>query len=514
MKLITFLFAILCLSTHAQNLSVKNTTEISFNAKDLYLYRFLGEDDQHFYTLFSNDTTSGKLEKVKLLAFNKESMAEVASVPLSGFEGQDELLNFHSCFLKFGELFVFRSKSTENSEQLFLEVLDAKLTTVHRQKMVYENKNCFDLKRASFKKNSSSIVVLFNPLNDGNILIGGEIPVLNDHIRFAYGLLDKELELSSINTVILPTVLKDKSYGLSSTYSYLDNGDLLLRGTFTATNEEGAKSSFVDGGILLSDVNPYHTVSYLKVKTNELLTINIQLDRVSLQQPRLRSVILDNECRVYGIYKKEEKGKVDEDGILCARINFEKLSSTVEYIAFEQKVLDSLNEIPSIGKSFDIQDVVVSKNQVSLMLIPSIMGNQYNYLIRMDGIWSKVITYDLNHKLQWITSVRTNPTNRAFTVRTNDESLAIVYSKKGAKKVGKVTISSAEDGYYAPNFIGYIELDLKTGTTLKSEEFEFVDFKPYMWGADFKNGTLFCRDGSPLEKKYTGHLIRVTIVTP
>lgn len=514
MKLITFLFAILCLSTHAQNLSVKNTTEISFNSKDLYLYRFLGEDDQHFYALFSNDTTSGKLEKVKLMAFHKESMAEIASVPIIGFEGQDELLNFHSCILKSGELFVFRSKSTEKSEQLYLEVLDANLTTVHQQKKIYENNHSYDLKRVAYKKNSSSVVVLYNPINKGNILIGGEIPVLNDHIKLEYGFLDEKLEFTPNNTIALPIVLKDKSYGLSSTYSCLDNGDLLLRGAFTVDDKEGAKSNFVAGGILMADVNPYHTISYLKVKTNEILTQEFKVNRNTLQETELRSVLLENECRVYGIYEQIEKGKEDKKGLYCAKIDLEKFIVSEEFIPFEQKVLDSIAKAPTLGETYVLQDVVLSDGQISFILMPAIMGNQYNYLIRIDGIWSKMVSYDLDHKLKWITSVRTNPTKKAFTVKNNDETLAVFYSRKGVKKVGKVTISSAEDGYYAPNFVGYTKLDLKTGTILKNEEFEFVDFKPYMWSSDFKNGTFLCRDGSPFEKKYTGHIIRGRIVTP
>lgn len=227
----------------------------------------------------------------------------------------------------------------------------------------------------------------------------------------------------------------------------------------------------------------------------------------------IRSVLLENECRIYGPYDNDEKGEKKEKGIFCASIKLDDLTSKVEYIVFNQQLKDSLSSSPVVGLYYSIQDVVVDKNRIMFILFPVPHGIQYSSLIRKEGMWAKIVAYDLQHNFQWVTSVRTNSSRNAFVKYQSERNILLFYSRPDNDKKIKLIgagASISESRSFEDDIFGYSKINTENGFIEKTEELK-LEIKMYMWVSRFVDNTIFGIDYVPFEKKSTGHLLRITI---
>lgn len=483
---IPFLLAIIlfnCPLVSSQELSVKWSAEFETNyRKDLCFNRILGEDNKNVYLLFSSDTLkdfslSHEPDKKKLIAFDKQTFLEVASVPLKGFSGVDPKMKFHTFIVRNNAILLFWTKETKEAEELYLEVLDPALKTIQSIRKIYTNTHAYDLDRGVLAKNISSIVVRANPERMQDLLIGGEIQVTEAYVRFEYTLLNAAFELSSLQTTTLPVKLKDKSYGLSCFYEYLSNGDVLVRSTFTAEEGKGVTKNTSHGGILLADVNPYHTISYLKTSSAQISTIELPITDLTFGNPNVKSAFINGQLKIFGLYT-EEKDKTPK-GIFCGEFTIEDLSTKTEYIRFEQLILDSLYGKKGAGY-LTLQGLTIDNNRIVFFLIHPMIATTHND----SPVISAVLGYDFNHKFQWFNKVHSTPSPTLFYKHLKSAEIQVFYCMDKIDKSKKFVRAVGE------NIIGYSSLNTITGEIIGKKEI-LLEKPIFFRNAVFMNGCLY-----------------------
>ncbi len=442
----------------AQELSAKWSETIELNSKELFFNKIIGESSTNLYLLYSDKfyVSSEPDKKTKLVAFDRNNFHKVSTLYLKGFSENNDAhieLEFHTCVVKNNQVMIFWSKNSTTSEELYLEVFDPNLIQVQPIRKIYVNEHAYDLKRIITAKNKSTIVISFNEKRNEDLLIGSEIPVSNNYIRFEYALLNNDWTVSPLQTVLLPVQMRDKSYGMCSTYEYIENGDVLIRNTYTAEKGKGVTDNVGEGKILLSDMNPYHTISYLKVKTNEISTIELPVPSISYNDPLLKSVIVDNELRTYGLYYTD-KGELT--GLFCGRFTLENLSATKEYIKFDQPTLDSL------GNRNLLKDVLVENDRLVFFI-----ASYYPTNVGPSITGVRILGYDLSHELQWSNKTLTLDNQSSFNVLTGSDEVLVFFGKNKrdeSKKIQRILLGA--------NIIGYFRINITTGELIEKQEIE------------------------------------------
>jgi hypothetical protein len=485
-----------------QEVLVKWTAELEFSPKKLYFNHVLGEDTTNVYVLFTSDTTEhlmGEPDKKKLIAFNRETLLEIGSMPLKGFPEVNPEMEFHSCIIQDNQILLFWSKKIENTEELYVESLDSQLKMTQPARKIYSNPHAYDLKRAMTAKHKSSIVVCQNEKRKEDLLIGGEISTLEEYAHFEYGLLNHALNFSTLQTITLPFKVNKVSYGRSATYEYLENGDVLIRNEFTAEKGKGVTKNISEKGILLSNVNPYHTITYLKVKTGTISTVELPNTKVSFNKIILRSVFVNDHLRVYGLYTtgKEEKAV---KGLFYAKFVIEDLSTKVEYLEFKQSTLDSLNK-QHVTDEFYLQNVLSNNGKILFFLVPSNPRTVGKTI-------STVLGYDLNHEFQWINSIPTTSNEVTFYQLSKQNEIEVFYTMK--KTNGSKLIIRT----FGENTIGFSVLNTTTGEVTVGKEVK-LDKPIFFQCVRFINNRLYSIHlGTDLlmnGRKGTGNMMQISI---
>ena len=370
---------------YGQSPEIKNEL---FKGANFILYA--GENDTYVYKLLLSDTVEKK--KVKLIAVNKKNRKLVIGLPLKGVPKKEDdykELDFHTCVVQDRRIVICWSKNTNDSEELYLESYDDTLHKTQSVQKVYTNFHAHDLERFIGAKKKSSIVVCPNPYLKNEIFIGGEIPVKNNYIQLEYGILEDDLLIPPFKKIKLPIQLKTKSIGKSSTYEFLENGNLLMRCNFTAEDGKGYSENIMMGGILLADVNPYHTISYLDIDKNEITTVEIKTIKASLYEVPIHCFFVGDELRIYGLAKDVNDKSKKLTGLFYAGINTSDLSNIVEFIPFEQELLDAMYEEKS-SKPYSINSIKMKDENILIFMSD---GTAYQ------GAAFVTLEYTVDHRL-------------------------------------------------------------------------------------------------------------------
>lgn len=460
------LIALICFfKSFSQELTAKWSEDIEFNVKSLYFNRFVGENEGYIYAIYVSDTLftgfNGAKEK-KLVALDKNTLIEINSTPLLGFAENKTIyknLDFHTCVVQSDKIMLYWSKINKDSEELYCETFDLMLNRTSPAKVIYTNTHAFDLKRALATKNLTSFVVLQNEKRKDEVIIGTEIPIAKNYIQFEYALRLKDLELSPFKTIALPIQLDDQTFGLCSSYEYLENGDIMIRSSFTTEEGKGVTDNVAGGWILITDVNPYFTVSYLNVNKNEISTIELPVFHLTIYSPILKSALTNNEFRFYALYSDVQKKTNEIKGLYCGKFNIEDMTSSTEYVEFEQSTLDSLFSVLH-NKNLFLTDVKIKGDNVIIIL---------NALYET-GLLSKdisVLGYNLDNELNWITAIKSNSylfSNCVINGGPNEMTFFYGQHKETENKL---------ESRFGTNSIGYSVLNLETGESIEQKELMF-----------------------------------------
>jgi hypothetical protein len=252
----------------SQNMDISWSNKMRYDNNFGYFNSIIGENDNYLYAKFS--LYSGffriKQRKITIKAFDKKTMKEVNSTVIydkksKKFDAFDHL-NYHKTVVLNNIIFVFWINDKHNSEELFVSTYSIKMMPIKKLKKIYELK-----KEEGRNFSRPEIFVIYNPKVNNNVLIGAEPSVAKGNpTKFEYMLIDDSLNILSEKKIELPIVSNGTSrfsskMGLSSNYSYEDNGILYLKTSITPSRDEyrelkGNKKLFSSYYTLISAINP------------------------------------------------------------------------------------------------------------------------------------------------------------------------------------------------------------------------------------------------------------------
>src|ERR1700741_2222888 len=180
-----------------------------------------------------------------IVPYDKITMKKVIDVPIRGFrenkatDPKYEGLVYHKTLVFENVIYIFWRKEGKKKEELYVESYDAKLNPIAKIKKIYELPNV-DSRMARARQ---SLVVMGNTMAGEKVLIGGELPAEKDqNVKFEYKLMNSDLSFATANQIELPIKLSNKSYGLTSSYEYGDDGKLYVRSIVSMDKEEKKKA--------------------------------------------------------------------------------------------------------------------------------------------------------------------------------------------------------------------------------------------------------------------------------
>ena len=475
-----FISPLFFIQSFTQELSFKWSEESLFSLDDLLFHHIVGENDENIFVLSTSDTLKNGFalaKKKQLVAFNKNTLQQISTIPLKGFaENKIEYkgLKFHTCVIQDDVVMVFWSKNSDNSEDLYVETFNSSLNRVQSIRKIYINSHAYDIKRSPLAKYKSSIVVCFNEKRKHDIFIGGEIPVSDNYVRLEYTVLSKELILNPLKIIELPIQLNHAAYGTCSVYEYLENGDVLIRNSFTTEKGKGVTENAGNGVIQVGRTHFYNTISYLKVNSNKIATIELPYNTNSF----IKAILVNDELRLYGLYLDNKK-TTELRGLYSSKFNTDDLSISSEYIKFEQSILDSLvgeNE----SRRILLQDVLVKDDNILFLLTPSF---QVNYAT----VGSTVLGYSLDNEFKWIRKIETIINSRSNFVSLTQPNKVLVYFNIHQLDELKKMASFSNDKM----IIGFSILDTDTGELIEKKEIQ-IDRVAYFTLSKLINDRLYC----------------------
>lgn len=260
----TFVFKVLL----SQNMDISWSNKMRYDNNLGYFNSIIGENDNYLYAKFSLYSGFFKVKQRKMIikTFDKKTMKEVNSSIIydrknKKFDAFDHL-NYHKTVVLNDVIFVFWTSNNHHSEELFVSTYTTKMMPLKKLKKIYE------LKREEGRNFSHpEIFVVYNPKVNNTILIGAEPSVAKGApTKFEYKIIDDSLNIITEKKIELPIVSNGTSrfsskIGLSSNYSYEDNGMLYLKTSITPTRDEyrelkGNKKLFSSYYTLISAINP------------------------------------------------------------------------------------------------------------------------------------------------------------------------------------------------------------------------------------------------------------------
>src|ERR1039457_1052211 len=244
-------FTSLCLllAIYFLKITISSAQEIDINWSDKQIYdnnkdgffdAFVGYNSKYIYAKF--DKLARRKSKIKLVAFDKKSMDKEASIAVIGYkENQSSSKNYSGMTyyktIVFEDIvYVFWTKMSYSKNELYVQTFDSKLNPLKPLKKIYE--------LVADKSRESTLFVMGNKNSNEQIVIGGELPAKKgENIKVEYKVLKSDFSFLSSNQITLPvTSTTGKTYGLTSSYKYGDDGNLYVR-TMVSVDKEDIKNA-------------------------------------------------------------------------------------------------------------------------------------------------------------------------------------------------------------------------------------------------------------------------------
>lgn len=315
------------------------------NAKGGFFAGFIASNNSAVYVLQSNFAKS-PLEtnrRLKIVAYNKETLTEMESVELIGFSSNKAMeevyrdLNYEKVLVYDEYILVFWKKyirtDSTTTEEIWAEAFETDLKRVGKVKLIFTNTRQVSGRESDF--GPSSTVVLYNSAIE-TCFVGGESRKENGDLYFSYLALGTDLNAQSTGEWKLPNRATLKETGLSSSYELGKDGNLYMRTTVLRTKEERI------------DLGPKASPSYLifgvknpTTQDTSSLTLDFPLKTITDY-----SLVTDAEnARVFGFFGDLEKDPsgIDKQGVFYASFDSDSIVNTeVKFTYFERSSLNKL----------------------------------------------------------------------------------------------------------------------------------------------------------------------------
>lgn len=389
--LMAFVFVI-TLKMYAQSVDLTWSEPQKYDNKlDGFFSHFIGGNDKYLYAYFDNRQRSVNKNKIKFVAFDSKTMEKIGDATLIDRKNKEDVKNYSGLYyhktLVFNDvLYTFWIKENNEKDELFVQSFDAQLKPLNKLKKIYE----LSSGRKSAKK--AELFVMGNPQVNQSIIIGGELSgEKGQSIKVEYKVLKSDFTFAGAGQITLPVVITGKSDGLTSSYSYGDDGNLHVETSVMIPKEE-RKS------LKKNESHTYTIYSIVDVINNSIKSYPLKFENKNIFDVGV--VSQKGVVKIFGFFcdiLKDPRG-TDTHGIFYSEINpatkeLEKLNFT----NFTKQQLDNLfagdaedrkdragilsgkkkkkSEEESLGSNYQIEQVK-SFDEKHLTIFCSLM---YNY---------------------------------------------------------------------------------------------------------------------------------------
>lgn len=387
-------FTILFQHLEAQFFDFRWSGEITYsNNKDGFFSGFINANSSYIYGLNSNYAKSplNKDKQLKLIAYDKITVAEVASVSLKGYpenKGAEETLStlhYFKTVVQENRILVFWTKlintDSTKTEELFVESYKVDLEPENALKKVYSVTQKVDAHQSEFAL--PSIVVASNTGTD-RIVIGSELYQPGARVVLRCMVLNSQLSASGEKRIELPARCKEVQNGLIASYELGKDGNLYVRSTVELTRDEQEllKQNEPKSFLALTVLNPVsgdHTTLEMRGENKTITDFNY--------------IVTGNKAKVLGFFGdlSRDPSGIDKQGIFYADLVSDSLAGLqLSYSYFEKTTLNKLfpksrggrsknKDVPSteeqLNTRFDIESIFPMQDGSMILFFT----RKYNY---------------------------------------------------------------------------------------------------------------------------------------
>lgn len=363
------------------------------NNKNGFFSGFINTNNQYIYTLNSNYAVSplNKNNKLKIIAYNKTSMTELASVALKGYPENEAskndylTLDYHKTVVLEDRVLVFWTKlintDSTKTEELYVESFKLDLLPDKKIKKIYSSNQRVDVQQSQFSP--SSIVIASNNESD-QLIIGSEFHEHGKNVRFNYMVLSSQLNTSQENEISLPSLWDEEQSGLNSSYDYGKDGNIYIRTNVILTREELKK-------IKQNEAKSYLILSVINPASKDLVRLELKGEDKTITD--FSYLVTGAKTKIYGFFgdlAKDPTG-IDKQGIFYAEIDSDSLTNVqLNYSYFEKTTLNRLfprskggrkkvvsvkSDEETLNTRFDIENIFLMEDGSAVLFFT----RKYNY---------------------------------------------------------------------------------------------------------------------------------------
>jgi hypothetical protein len=334
--------SIISFFTYAQSLDLKWSKTMMYDNKlDGFFNEFIDANSKYVYAKYNNLAIKPKKanRKIKFIAYDKNTMEKVAEARVKGYgDGKTEQqkfdgLNYYKTLVFENVIYSFWIREEKQKEELFVETYDAGLKLIAPLKKIYE----ISSNTSKRSKYGRSILVLSNKKFGEKVVIGGELPAEKEqNVKFEYKLLNSDLTFANANQVELPIKLLGKNYGLTSNYTFGDDGNLYISSFVSMSKEE---RKLAKKGESMS----YSIFSAIDIANGKLVPFTFKFDNKNIFN--LGYTVTKSGVKVYGFFcdlNKDPQGN-DMHGIFYSILDSKQMTMTAtNFTYFDKATLDKL----------------------------------------------------------------------------------------------------------------------------------------------------------------------------
>lgn len=452
MKIVVFLLALIYTNIlFTQDLDLKWSEKMKYQDDlDGLFSSYIDANDKYIYSLYINNlnkTATGIISKMKIVAFDKNTLIKTTSIAIEGFDDPKgkmaEDLTYYKTIVQNDLIYVFWTKINKLDEEIYVETFDSNLKRMKEFTKIATLDLPVDMKKSVLTKKSSSFVVLSHKKQVNSIIVGCEVPKKNNYLKFRYFILDENLKLSVQKEVTFPVKLNDTYYGILGPYTCLENGDIITYSTFTAEKDKGNSDRVVNREIKLSKLNLLGNLTYIKIAEGKC--VSVELPYKSKYAPKQNYLLTkDNKFQFYGMYSdlnRDPKGDAMH-GIFLYELNTLTLEQKeLELIPFEKSVTDKIYGIAENPKSYKTSSVsmdsVFLTDKGESIFRFSLFSTNPNPAVTLSNNTTSFVKMNGEHKVIWANYFDRPQSyyNNLIILERADELLMAYQTLSSAKKI-------------------------------------------------------------------------------
>ena len=289
----------------AQKIDVKWSEKQYYDNKGDGFSKFIiGSNSKFVYAYYERLRLTNRRkqgDKIKIVAFEKNSMKRVSDVPLIGFpENIAESRNFDN--LDYYKTIVFEDiiyvvwkkdlHDKKNTEELYVQTFNQNLKKLNGIKKVYELGSDG---KADFM---SKIFLLGNKNANQQIIMGGELSSKKgENVKVEYKVLNKDFTFAANGKFELPIQKIKDNDALSGDYEFGNDGNIYIK-SYVRINRDDVKEAKKSGNAL--PLYSYAILTMVNPLSGKTATIPIRADNKDVFD--FDYTITQNKIKIYGFY--------------------------------------------------------------------------------------------------------------------------------------------------------------------------------------------------------------------